>query len=348
MAPRVGFEPTTDRLTVDCSTAELSRKTDWRIAGLAQVASFATQEIVTKQKMIRPAQRLLRIFFCCGNREPLAALLLRCWPRGGMVTQRTANPCIPVRFRARPPTDAFMTARAHTLKGCQSMAQFATIRRNMVDTQLRTYDVTNKKLLDAIESVGREFFVPESMRGLAYLDQPIRLTTSVQEARTLLTPMVLARMLQAAEIESGSRILDVAGGAGYTAAVMAAMGADVTMLESSSEMAELAQKSLTNAGIAVADKTDKGISVQTGGLAKGLPKADAFDIIFINGAIETEPTALLKQLKDGGRLIAVLGTGRAGRVTIFQKTGEITSKRSILDASAPVLAEFRKEAEFKF
>jgi protein-L-isoaspartate(D-aspartate) O-methyltransferase len=228
------------------------------------------------------------------------------------------------------------------------MAQLATIRRNMVDTQLRTYDVTNKKLLDAIESVGREFFVPEAMRGLAYVDQPIRLTVSEKDTRTLLTPMVLARMIQAADIESGSRILDVAGGAGYGAAVMAAMGADVTMLEASSEMADLAKKSLMNAGIAVADKTNKGISIQTGSLAKGLPKADAFDIIFINGAVETEPTALLKQLKDGGRLIAVLGAGRAGRVTLFQKTGEITSKRSILDASAPVLAEFRKEAEFKF
>jgi protein-L-isoaspartate(D-aspartate) O-methyltransferase len=228
------------------------------------------------------------------------------------------------------------------------MAQFAAIRRNMVDTQLRTYDVTNKKLLDAIESVGREFFVPESMRGLAYLDQPIRLTVSEKETRTLLTPMVLARMLQAADIEPGSRILDVAGGSGYSAAVMAAMGADVTMLESSGAMADLAQKSLANAGISVADKTNKGISIQTGGLSKGLPKAAAFDIILINGAIEIEPVALLKQLKDGGRLIAVLGTGRAGRVTLFQKTGEITGKRSILDASAPVLTDFIQEAGFKF
>jgi protein-L-isoaspartate(D-aspartate) O-methyltransferase len=227
------------------------------------------------------------------------------------------------------------------------MAQFAAIRRNMVDTQLRTYDVTNKKLLEAIESIGREFFVPELMRGLAYLDQPIRLTAGDKDTRILLTPMVLARMLQAADIEPGLRILDVAGGSGYSAAVMAAMGADVTMLESSSAMADLAKESLTNADIPVADKTRSGISIHTGGLSKGLPKAEAFDIILINGAIEIEPVALLKQLKDGGRLIAVVGSGRAGRVTLFQKTGEITSKRSILDASAPILADFRKEAEFR-
>jgi protein-L-isoaspartate(D-aspartate) O-methyltransferase len=228
------------------------------------------------------------------------------------------------------------------------MAQFAAIRRNMVDTQLRTYDVTNKKLLDAIESVGREFFVPDAMRGLAYLDQPIVLSVGEKETRTLLTPMVLARMLQAAEIEPGLRILDIAGGSGYSAAVMAAMGADVTMLESSNAMADLAKKALTSAGIPIAANMNKGILIQSGGLSKGLPKADAFDIILINGAIETEPTSLLKQLKDGGRLLAVLGSGRAGRVTLFQKSGDITSKRSILDASAPILADFRQELGFRF
>jgi protein-L-isoaspartate(D-aspartate) O-methyltransferase len=228
------------------------------------------------------------------------------------------------------------------------MAHFAEVRRNMVDTQLRTYDVTSKKLLDAIESVGREFFVPEAMRGLAYLDQPVVLAVGEKETRTLLTPMVLARMIQAAEIEPGTRVLDVASGSGYGAAVMAAMGADVTILESSDAMADLARHALAHAGITIAGKENAGISVHSGALSKGLPKAEAFDVIFINGAVELEPVALLKQLKDGGRLLAVVGSGRSGRVTIYQKSGETIGQRGVLDAAAPVLAEFRQEAGFRF
>jgi protein-L-isoaspartate(D-aspartate) O-methyltransferase len=221
------------------------------------------------------------------------------------------------------------------------MAQIADIRRNMVDTQLRTYDVTSKRLLDAIEMVGREHFVPEALRGLAYGDQPVEVAAENQETRVLLTPMVLARMIQAAEIEPGDDVLDVAGGSGYGAAVMMAMGAKVTMLEAGPAMAKLAISALAHA-----DLTE--IEVKSGGLAKGLPKAGPFDLILINGAIEIEPVVLLNQLRDGGKLIAIIGSGRSGRVTVFQKSGETIGKRSIFDASAPVLAEFRQNASFQF
>jgi protein-L-isoaspartate(D-aspartate) O-methyltransferase len=221
------------------------------------------------------------------------------------------------------------------------MAQFAEVRRNMVDTQLRTYDVNSKKLLDAIESVGREFFVPEALRGLAYVDQPVVLTTGENETRTLLTPMVLARMIQAAEIEPGTRVLDIAGGTGYGAAIMIAMGAKLTMLESSPALAKLAMSSLASADVT-------GLEVKSGNLSKGLPKDEAFDVILINGAIAVEPTALLKQLTEGGRLLAVVGSGRSGRVTLYQRTGETYGKRGVMDAAAPVLTAFSQEPSFRF
>jgi protein-L-isoaspartate(D-aspartate) O-methyltransferase len=226
------------------------------------------------------------------------------------------------------------------------MVEFAVIRRNMVDTQLRTYDVTSKRLLDAVESVGREHFVPEPLKSLAYLDQTVTLSSGEGEKRGLLPPMVLARMIQAADIEAGDVVLDVAGGSGYGAAVMAAMGASVTVLESSEAFAAMARASLAKAGVST-------VRVAVGSLVKGSPKKDrsakgGFDVILVNGAMDEEPAGLLAQLNDRGRLITVIGAGRAGRVTIFLRTGETIGRHAVLDASAPVLADFRQETGFQF
>jgi protein-L-isoaspartate(D-aspartate) O-methyltransferase len=222
----------------------------------------------------------------------------------------------------------------------QSMSDFAAIRRNMVDTQLRTYDVNSKRLLDAVEAVGREHYVPAGVAGLAYADQPLTVSTGEGETRSLLQPMVLARMIQSADIQSGEKVLSVAGGTGYGAAVMTAMGASVTLLESSEGMAALARRAL------LADGVDC-VAVVTGDLAKTL-EAGVYDVILVEGAIEADPAGLLTGLADGGRLVVVIGRGRAGRVVVFQRNGEAVGRRNIFDASATSLGNFQPEPGFRF
>jgi protein-L-isoaspartate(D-aspartate) O-methyltransferase len=220
------------------------------------------------------------------------------------------------------------------------MSNAAQLRRNMVDTQLRTYDVTSLPLLDAVESVDRELFVPAALRNLAYIDQVVTLGGE-GGGRRLLTPMVLARLLQAADIHKGDRVLDVAGGTGYGAAIMRALGAEVTMLEANEGLAAQARSALAAAGIS-------GVDVSSGALAKGLAKEAPFDVIIVNGAIETSPNALFEQLADGGRLVAVVGSGRSGRVTVFRKDGQTIGQKAAFDAAADLLSEFAPRPGFVF
>lgn len=221
------------------------------------------------------------------------------------------------------------------------MVDFAALRRNMIDTQLRTYDVTSKRLLDAVESVDRQHFVPESMVGLTYVDQSVALTASDGQTRVLLQPMVLSRMLQAVDIQNGDAILDIAGGSGYTAAIMAAMGGKVTTLESSVPISDLAIAALQKAGLDT-------ISIRTGDLLAGAPNTAPFDVIFVNGAVERDPSLLLAQLAEGGRLVVVMGGGRAGRVVLFNKTGDIIGRRVVFDAAAPFVEISPIKAAFHF
>jgi protein-L-isoaspartate(D-aspartate) O-methyltransferase len=221
------------------------------------------------------------------------------------------------------------------------MIDLAAVRRNMVDTQLRTYDVSSKRVLDAVDEVGREHFLPASLLALAYADQSLTVRTEDGSERALLLPMILARMIQAAEIQPGAQVLSVAGGTGYGAAVMAAMGAKVTLLESSESMASAARRALAPAGAET-------VAVVAGPLADGHPAGAPYDVILVEGALEVEPNGLLAQLSDGGRLVAIMGLGRAGRVTLFQRSGESMGRRSVFDAAGVALAGFRAPADFRF
>ncbi len=222
-----------------------------------------------------------------------------------------------------------------------SMVDVASARRNMVDTQLRTYDVTSKRLLDSVEAVDRACFLPTDRQHLAYVDQAVVLIAADGKVRTLLPPMIFARMLQAVDLEMGEKVLDVAGGSGYSAAVIAAMGGDVVALEETEALTMLAASALQSAGYST-------VASQTGDLAKGHAAGAPYDVIFINGAILTQPLQLLAQLRDGGRLVAVEGTGRAGRVNVYRKSGDVVGKRGIFDAAAAPLAAFAEKPVFSF
>ncbi|MFY8038955.1 MAG: protein-L-isoaspartate O-methyltransferase family protein [Bosea sp. (in: a-proteobacteria)] len=212
-------------------------------------------------------------------------------------------------------------------------ADFSALRRNMVDCQLRTYDVTDRAVLAAMDSVPREVFVPEARREVAYIDQPVALDGLGAAGRALLAPMTAGRMLQTLDIQPGQRLLDFACGTGYSAAVALAMGATVVAYDSSAALREAARAALAEADAGAVTVVD------------ALPDAK-FDLIMVNGACDGMPKDLADRLADGGRMVVVEGAGRAGRVMLYQRSGDSVGGRAVFDAAAPVLAEFRKAAIF--
>jgi protein-L-isoaspartate(D-aspartate) O-methyltransferase len=223
------------------------------------------------------------------------------------------------------------------------MLDFAQARRHMVENQLRTFDVNDLRVLAAFESVPRELFVPAGREGLAYIDQdlPVSDGLAVLERRSMLAPMVLARMIQALNLDRGDKVLDVACGLGYSSAIMARLGASVVALESSPVLVEAARERLAAVGA-------EGVVMAQGLLEEGCREAAPFDAILVNGSINSRPDVLLGQLAEGGRLVAIRGRGRAGSAVLFVRAGEAFGSRSLFDAVAPVLDAFREEPGFVF
>jgi protein-L-isoaspartate(D-aspartate) O-methyltransferase len=221
------------------------------------------------------------------------------------------------------------------------MLDFAQARRTMVDSQLRTFDVTDRSILNAMGETPREHFMPAGRETLAYSDLAIPLTDPRgPEQRVMLAPMVLARLIQALELKPGARVLDVASGLGYASAVMARLGMKVVALESDDNLAGTARQSL--AGDAAA------ITVKTGPLLQGCSDDGPFDAILVNGALTEPPKHLLAQLRDGGRL-ACLGRGDGtGKAVLYVRSGDAFGSRFLFEATAPELAETRPEPSFVF
>ena len=213
------------------------------------------------------------------------------------------------------------------------MDDFTGLRRNMVDCQLRTYDVTDRAVLAAADIVPREAFVPGSLSHLAYLDQSIALPGT---GRALMTPMVIARMIQVLDLQPGEDALEYGGGSGYGAALMSHMGAKVMLWEPDAAARSFAETALKSAGAA---------SVA---VVAAQPPRESFDVILVSGACETQPETLFPLLRADGRLIVVEGAGRSARVKLYRKSTDIVAGRPVFDAAAPVLAEFRRPESFVF
>lgn len=222
------------------------------------------------------------------------------------------------------------------------MLDYAQARRTMVDCQIRTADVTDRALLAAMDEVPREIFMPANSADFAYSDRNIELPASGNEPRCMLNPVLLARMIQALGINAGDKVLDVAGGLGYGATVLARLGASVTCLENTHELVHGARECSHRAGVSGA------IDLRCGSLDGGAPDVAPFDAIIVNGTIEQRPDALLDQLAPGGRLVCLERNGAAGHAQLYVKSGQAIGKRQLFDGSAPVLPEFRTLPEFSF
>lgn len=216
------------------------------------------------------------------------------------------------------------------------MLDFAAARRNMVEHQLRTNEVTDDALLAAMAEIPRERFVPDRLRDVAYIDEDLPL----KKGRFLMEPRVLARLLQLAEVKAEDMVLDIGCGTGYSTAVLAKLANTVVALESDPELAARASSTLAELGM------DNAIVV-TAPLADGYAKQGPYDVIVFGGSLPRVPASIARQLAEGGRLVAVIGEGM-GRGTLMTRARGIVSSRPAFDAATPILPDFAPVQGFVF
>lgn len=222
------------------------------------------------------------------------------------------------------------------------MLDFAAARRAMVDSQVRTNGVTDPALIAAMLAIPRERFVPDAMTALAYLDRDLPLNgkeSGIGATRWLMNPMVLARLIQSAEPHAQDRALVVACGTGYAAAVLSRLVYSIVALEEDSNLVEKARQNLTALGAT-------NVNVVAGAL-DGAPPGP-FDIVLIDGGVEFVPPAFFEVLAPGGRLLAVVTAGPAGKGMYFQSVDGEVGGVALFDARIPVLPGFKKAPEFVF
>jgi len=215
------------------------------------------------------------------------------------------------------------------------MTDYATARHFMVEGQVRTADVTDRRIVDAMLELPRERFVPPASAALAYLD----LDLPVGGDRRLIKPMVLARCIHLADIAPTDHVLDVACATGYGAAVLAQVAGTVVALEEDKKLAAFAGAALVQV---------PNVTLATGALTAGWASAAPYDAIIVEGATEVVPHALCAQLKDGGRLVCVLGSGPGARAMLYRRSGDDFGGRPLFNAAAPLLPGFAKTPVFAF
>ncbi len=204
----------------------------------------------------------------------------------------------------------------------------------MVDTQVRPNDVTDRNLIAAMMLTPREKFLPKELEAIAYAEKPLQ----TSPGRWMWAARDLGKLIEETEVEKGERVLVVAAGSGYAAAVLAAMGARVVALEDDEErVAKLKSQFAGAADVTVAKGDLKALSGVDG----------TFDVILIGGAVEVVPNRWLELLGEGGRLAVAVREGNVGRARIYLKSGGVASARTPFDCTPPMLSGFDRPAEFR-
>jgi protein-L-isoaspartate(D-aspartate) O-methyltransferase len=221
------------------------------------------------------------------------------------------------------------------------MSGFSTARQKMVDGQVRPSDVTDINIIDAMLEVPREAFVPQNQQAMAYLDLDLDVSEAGATKRFLIKPVVLAKMLQAAEIGDTDNVLVVGCATGYSAAVLAKLAAQVTATESEPSLAAKAKAILAQLGFG-------NVTVQAAAAAEGYSANAPYDVIVLDGATAILPEALYRQLKNGGRLVGVFATTQPPRATIVTRSHDDFGNRALFDAVAPVLPGLERLPAFVF
>jgi protein-L-isoaspartate(D-aspartate) O-methyltransferase len=221
------------------------------------------------------------------------------------------------------------------------MSGFSTARQKMVDGQVRTSDVTDARVIDAMLAVPREAFVPAKQQPLAYLDLDLDVSDGGSAKRFLIKPAVTAKLLQAAEITDADNVLVVGCATGYAAALVTRLAGRVMATEADSALAARARDILGQLGVG-------NVVVKTAAAADGDPANGPYDVIVLNGATEVVPTGLYRQLKEDGRLVGVFALSSPARATIVTHSHQDFGHRALFDAAAPVLPGLERLPAFVF
>lgn len=215
---------------------------------------------------------------------------------------------------------------------------YTAARHNMVENQIRTNRVSDPAVTAALAATPREVFLPKPMRGFAYVDDDL----DVGGGRFIMEPLVLAKLLQIAQVKPTDVVLNIGDATGYTTAVVSKLAQTVVSLESDAEWAARATAALGELGI------DNAAIIQAA-LDQGYPTQAPYDVILFSGAVAEVPPAICRQLADGGRLAAVIDAGAGlGRGTVMVRVGDTYGKRVVFDAATPTLPGFQARPRFVF
>jgi protein-L-isoaspartate(D-aspartate) O-methyltransferase len=218
------------------------------------------------------------------------------------------------------------------------MSVYEAARINMIESQIRPNKVTDERLIGAFERARRELFVPEHLRGVAYIDEDVPLGGG----RYLMEPMVVARLLQAAAVTPKDAAMVVGAGVGYEATLLSMLGRLVVALEDNAELARIARAALVEHRIASVQFLEE--APEQGHRARA-----PYDVILFGGAVAEIPDGIANQLGEGGRMLAVIrGEAGMGRATVISRTGGLLAHRVIFDAATPLLPGFRPKPAFVF
>ena len=211
-------------------------------------------------------------------------------------------------------------------------------RYNMIEQQIRPWEVLDQGVLSLLAVVRREEFVPPAYRALAFMDTEVPLP----EGQCMLAPRVEARLLQELRLQPQDSVLEVGAGSGFMAALLAHQAQRVVTLESRATLAAMARANLQRAGIANTEV------IEADG-AGGLPARAPFDAIVLSGSVAEVPSSLLAQLKDGGRLVAIVGQEPVMRAVLVTRVADRQYKRvELFDTVAPRFDHFGEPKRFTF
>jgi len=211
-------------------------------------------------------------------------------------------------------------------------------RFNMIEQQIRPWEVLDPEVLGLLSQVKREGFVPEAEKALAFADVQLPLPGGA----TMLEPKIEARLLQEVGVKPTDKVLEIGTGSGYMAALLGARAANVVSVEINAQLVELAKANLARAGIT-------NVTVEKGDAARGWQARAPYDVIVVSGALPSLPEALLNQLTVGGRLIAIVGELPIMSAQLVTRTGEKSFNTvNLFETVAPTLQNAAAPAQFVF
>ncbi|MBZ8139226.1 protein-L-isoaspartate O-methyltransferase [Rubrivivax gelatinosus] len=218
-------------------------------------------------------------------------------------------------------------------------------RFNMIEQQIRPWEVLDENVLSLLATVRREDFVPAALKPLAFADLQVPLIADEPHGPAMLEPKIQARLLQELQVQRHEKVLEIGTGSGFMAALLAHRAQQVHTLECRSALVAQARENLRRAGVTTARVVE--VTPEEG--ARGLPAEGPFDVIVLSGSVAEVPRALLEQLKVGGRLAAIVGELPIMRAKLFTRAGESSwSEVELFDTVAPRLQGFAERPRFAF